>query len=130
MSLGTGHHHPLIWHDGDKFPDKVDWGIFQVIAVVRVEEIDRNLLLTSTTFGNHILHHLLPSVDHSKLPLVREVFLQTCREHQIDFNDSWFEKRKMKPLEGWVAMVQQVRLDSCSVLYSYSVVVSHCPSGD
>lgn len=108
MSLGTGHHHPLIWHEGDNIPETVDWGIFQVIAVVRCDEIDNNLLFTSTTFGNHILHHLLPAVDHSKLPLVHDAFLQTCKEFKIDFKDVWFEKRKIHPFMGWVAMIQQV----------------------
>jgi hypothetical protein len=117
MSLGTGHHHPLIWHDGDKIPKTIDWGIFQVIAVVRCDEIDQNLLLASTTFGNHILHHLLPSVDHSKLPLVSEVFIQTCREFQINFQDSWFEKRKIKPFQGWFAMVQQVCYECVALGY-------------
>jgi hypothetical protein len=108
MSLGTGHHHPLIWHEGDKIPSQMDWGVFQIIAVVRVELIDHSLFLTSVTFGNHILHHLLPTVDHSKLPLVRDVFLKTCKEFSVDFNDEWFEQRKISPCFGWIAMVQQL----------------------
>ena len=30
------------------------------------------------------MHHLLPTVDHSKLHLIRPVFLQTCEEFGID----------------------------------------------
>jgi hypothetical protein len=109
MSLSTGHHSPLIWHHGDKIPDKLDWGIFQIIAVLRVPVVDNNLLLASTTFGNHILHHLLPTVDHSKLPLVHNTFLQTCHEFGIKFEDNWFDERKIAPSMGFVAMIQEVR---------------------
>ena len=31
VSLAAGHHHPDIWHEGDKIPDEMDWGLFQVI---------------------------------------------------------------------------------------------------
>ena len=30
VSLAAGHHHPDIWHEGDKIPKEIDWGVFQV----------------------------------------------------------------------------------------------------
>lgn len=108
ISLGAGHHNPLIWHQGDDIVDKVDWGIFQIISVARFEAIDNNLLLTSTSFGNHALHHLLPTVDHSKLPLVQDVYVKTCKEFGIDFEDEWFRPRGNIPTSGWIAMIKQV----------------------
>lgn len=109
ISLGAGHHNPMIWHQGDKIVDKLDWGIFQIISVARFETVDKSLLLTSTSFGNHAMHHLLPTVDHSKLPLVYPVYVETCKEFGIDFKDEWFEQRGSPVIMGWVAMVKQVR---------------------
>jgi hypothetical protein len=110
ISLGAGHHDPQVWHEGDKIVDSVDWGLFQIISVARFEIIDKSLLLTSVTFGNHALHHLLPTVDHSKLPLLFPTYVQTCQEFGVDFKDEWFEKRNNHGLlTGWVAMIMQVK---------------------
>ncbi|KAK7086140.1 Cyt-b5-rp, partial [Halocaridina rubra] len=48
-------------------------------------EIKGNLFLVSTTFGDHSLHHLLPTVDHSKLELLYPAFFETCEEFNIPF---------------------------------------------
>ncbi len=37
------------------------------------------------TFGHHPLHHLFPTVCHSKLHYVKEVFEQTVRDFKINF---------------------------------------------
>lgn len=108
ISLGAGHHNPLIWHQGDKIVENLDWGIFQIVSVARFEAVDRNLLLTSVSFGNHALHHLMPTVDHSKLPFLLPTFIETCKEFGIDFNDDWFLPRDCGILFGWVAMIKQV----------------------
>lgn len=109
ISLGAGHHNPLVWHHGDKIVDTVDWGIFQIISVARFETVDKSLLMTSVSFGNHAMHHLLPTVDHSKLPLLFPIYVQTCKEFGIDFQDEWFEQRGGSILSGWCAMMAQVR---------------------
>ena len=108
ISLGAGHHNPLVWHEGDKIMDKLDWGIFQIISVARFETVDKSLLLTSVSFGNHALHHLFPTVDHSKLPFLQSVYLQTCKEFGINFEDDWFKCRGSTVIMGWVAMIRQV----------------------
>jgi fatty acid desaturase len=108
VSLGAGHHHPLIWHQGDKTVEKMDWGIFQIVSVARFETVDKNLFLTTSSFGNHALHHLLPTVDHSKLPLLSDVYVQTCKEFGIDFADQWFAPRQTAVCFGWVAMLRQL----------------------
>ena len=114
ISLSAGHHDPLIWCEGDKIVDTVDWGIFQILSVARFETVYNSLFLTSTTFGNHALHHLLPTVDHSKLPLVWPTYVETCKEFGIDFKDEWFKPRgtKIPMIMGWIAMVKQVILAS------------------
>lgn len=34
-------------------------------------------------FGNHILHHLFPTLDHGLLDTIRLVFEETCKEFGI-----------------------------------------------
>jgi hypothetical protein len=127
ISLGAGHHHPLIWHEGDKIVDSMDWGLFQIISVARFETIDKSLLLTSVSFGNHAMHHLLPTVDHSKLPLVFPAYVETCKEFGIDFNDEWFHSRDTAVGMGWVAMIRQVsKCSSIKWVYHDICVRSSC----
>jgi fatty acid desaturase len=104
---------------GDKIPDKLDWGIFQIISVARFEMIDKSLFLSSVAFGNHTLHHLLPTVDHSKLPLLQSVYIETCKEFGIDFKDEYFISRETNTMMGWVAMCRQVIL----VYFDFSFVM-------
>jgi len=86
VGLIAAHHHPDIWHEGDELRYKSnDWGIRQIEAVRDRKDITGNLLLVATTFGDHTLHHLFPTVDHSKLPLLYPVFLQTCEEFGVEF---------------------------------------------
>ena len=80
------HHHPLVYHAGDyQHPGTRDWGIHQVDSVRDVKKTP-NLFLVSTTFGNHILHHLFPTVDHSKLDLLWPAFSETCLEFGIEYS--------------------------------------------
>ena len=109
ISLGAGHHNPLVWHQGDTIVDSLDWGLFQIISVARFETVDKNLFLTSVSFGNHALHHLLPSVDHSKLPLLRDTYELTCKEFGVNFAEEWFQKRESGLLQGWFDMLLQVK---------------------
>lgn len=86
----------------------MDWGIFQIISVARFDTVDKNLLLATTSFGNHAMHHLLPTVDHSRLPSLLPIYLETCKEFGINFNDEWFAPRQTAITMGWVAMLSQV----------------------
>lgn len=51
----------------------------------RAENFFNNLFVTLVTFGHHPLHHMFPTVCHSKLPYVKQVFEQTIRDFNIDF---------------------------------------------
>lgn len=81
----VAHHHPDIYHDGDKFRENPDWGLCQLDAVRDRIEVKGNLFLVCTTFGDHSLHHLLPTVDHSKLDALYPAFFETCHEFNIPF---------------------------------------------
>ena len=86
VGLIAAHHHPDIWHYGDDLKYKSnDWGIRQIEAVRDRKDVTGNLFLVVTMFGDHTLHHLFPTVDHSKLKHLYPVFLETCKQFNIDF---------------------------------------------
>jgi len=41
------------------------------------------LLAELTTYGNHILHHLFPTLDHGLLDTIRPIFQETCKEFDL-----------------------------------------------
>lgn len=63
--------------------DEMDWGIFQIDAVMDRKDITGSLFLVLTNFGDHALHHLFPTIDHGKLDYLYPVFLKTCEEFGI-----------------------------------------------
>ncbi|XP_050723879.1 cytochrome b5-related protein-like isoform X1 [Eriocheir sinensis] len=85
IGLTVAHHHPDIFHDGDRMRDDPDWGLCQLDAVRDRYEVAGNLFLVLISFGDHTLHHLLPTVDHSKLNSLYPAFLETCKEFDIPF---------------------------------------------
>jgi fatty acid desaturase len=79
MSLNAGHHGTFIVHEGDEFKS-LDFGLYQVAATVDRVEATTNLFVRLTHFGEHVLHHLFPSIDHALLPHFRNEFTETCIE--------------------------------------------------
>lgn len=63
-----------------------DWGISQLDAVMERKEISGSLFLVLTNFGDHALHHMFPTLDHSTLEHLYPVFkkVSRCRDY-IDF---------------------------------------------
>jgi len=83
-SVTTTHHHPELYHAGDIPREDTDWGLFQLDTVRDVEK--KHLAVVLTTFGDHLLHHLFPSVDHSKLPQLYPVLYETCKEFEEHYS--------------------------------------------
>lgn len=84
VGLASAHHHPELYHAGDgTFQFGNDWGLAQLDAIRDRNDVNGNLLAEMTAFGNHVLHHLLPALDHGLLDIVRPVFEQTCRDFQL-----------------------------------------------
>lgn len=149
ISLAAGHHHPHIWHAGDlvppplsketksppagvgtestsEAPPTIDWGLFQLLSVGHRPDVDKSVAVASMSFGLHQLHHLFPTVDHARLPLLNSALHQTCQEFGFDIysgcfgshqdatlNNStspqlWGKSRSFTILDGWVGMVCQV----------------------
>nr|XP_053632245.1 cytochrome b5-related protein-like isoform X1 [Cherax quadricarinatus] len=85
IGVVVAHHHPDIYHQGDAMREDKDWGLCQLDAVRDRVEVTGNLFLVSISFGDHSLHHLFPTVDHSKLPYIYPVFMETCKEFGVPF---------------------------------------------
>lgn len=53
----------------------------------RIEFTD-NIFLVLINYGNHTLHHLFPTIDHSKLIYLYPIFIKTCEEFGLEFSIS------------------------------------------
>lgn len=104
VGLNTGHHHPDIFHDGDAAREDRDWGLAQLDSVLErpsisgvtsgghVTMIDSSRAdtwwhtwLSLTHFGHHTLHHLFPTVDHTRLPALYPILARTMKEFGESF---------------------------------------------
>ena len=68
----TTHHGPLLYHAGDQLRTDRDWGLHMLDTTRDMDKSEGRFgvlakPLVYTTFGNHLLHHLFPAVDHSKV---------------------------------------------------------------
>lgn len=100
VAVNAGHHGPTIVHEGDEFKS-LDYGIYQLSATIERGESNSNLFMSLTHFGDHMLHHMFPSLDHSVLPHLRETLIETCREFEGEF-------RKYSMLDAVVGQFQQL----------------------
>lgn len=92
IGLNAAHHHPDITHEGDAMRQDIDWGLFQLDTVMDREDIKGSSFLVLTHFGEHALHHLFPTLDHSLLPQLHEIFYATIEEFEYEVREcSWFE---------------------------------------
>lgn len=82
----AGHHHPAVYHEGDQLRKDRDWGLHQIDAARdRIETTKRNTVLSLLTFGDHVLHHLFPTIDQSYLPYLYPELDSVCREFGIEY---------------------------------------------
>ncbi|KAF2360549.1 Fatty acid desaturase domain [Trinorchestia longiramus] len=86
VGLIAAHHHPDIYHAYDTFRSSPDWGLCQLDAVRDKVEATGSLFLVAISFGDHTLHHLFPTVDHSKLPHLYPAFLEVCKKFDVNFS--------------------------------------------
>ena len=87
--IGT-HRHPDLYHPGDcpndaTVKNDMDWGVYQLDTGYDVTGKSDNFIMKMTTFGDHRLHHLFPTVDHSKLCHLYPVVEETCKEFGVPF---------------------------------------------
>ncbi|KNC72933.1 hypothetical protein SARC_14506 [Sphaeroforma arctica JP610] len=78
----TTHHHDEIWHQGDTTISG-DFGLLQAEATRdRLECVHSPFAMYM--FGDHVLHHLFPCVDHGYLEVLYPVLLQTLEEFGVE----------------------------------------------
>ncbi|XP_055597855.1 cytochrome b5-related protein-like [Uranotaenia lowii] len=88
--LNAAHHHPDIFHSGDEIPAQIDFGVYQIATVIDRADVKGSLFAVLTTFGDHCLHHMFPTVDHAILPQLYPVFHKTCEEFETIYREcSW-----------------------------------------
>ena len=84
IAVIAAHHHPDMFHSGDgHFQYGNDWGLGQLDACRDRNDVDGVLLAELTVYGNHVLHHLFPTLDHGVLDIIRPVFQQTCQDFKL-----------------------------------------------
>ncbi|KAJ3332225.1 Cytochrome b5- protein, partial [Gonapodya sp. JEL0774] len=85
IGLYAGHHSDYIWRQGD-FDPPTDFGLFQLEATAdRADVYNNGLIPVITTFGDHTLHHLFPTVDHAYHAYLYKELAETCREFGVRF---------------------------------------------
>ena len=110
-AVAASHHAPPMTHEGDEFRS-CDFGIYQLGSVFDRHETNSNLFMTLAFFGYHSLHHMFPSLDHSLLPQLEEVFIKTC----IDFE---VELKKFSFYEGFEGHFQQLGRTKITKIRTY-----------
>ena len=102
----AAHHHPDIYHAGDEFALGSDWGLCQLDAVRDRRDVNGNLLAELISYGNHVLHHLFPTVDHGLLSLLQDDFMETCRKFHVD-NPEQFQQ-SLTQWDRYTGMLEQL----------------------
>jgi fatty acid desaturase len=65
----------------------MDFGIFQMNAVIDRKDVKSSQFATLVTFGHHTLHHMFPTLDHGLLPQIHEIFIETCTEFELELRE-------------------------------------------
>lgn len=66
----------------------MDWGIFQLDAVIDRTDITGSHFLVLTHFGDHALHHLFPTIDHGQLEYLYPVFTKICENFGVEWRST------------------------------------------
>jgi hypothetical protein len=73
------------WTEGDK--PVMDFGEHLMVSThdhsLRINRFFQYLFFAG--FNDHVLHHLFPTIDGSKLKLVRDIFEFTINEFDLDY---------------------------------------------
>jgi len=93
----TTHHGPELYHAGDKLRTDRDWGLHMLDTTRDMDKSTDTWGFLSkpivfTTFGNHLLHHMFPAVDHSKLELLYPALYETLMEFGEKFDFKSFKE--------------------------------------
>ncbi|VVD02307.1 unnamed protein product [Leptidea sinapis] len=89
IAVNAAHHHPDAMKDGDEPRNEtVDWGEHQVEALLDRKDVNSNSFAVMTLFGDHALHHMFPTLDHTVLKYLHPIFLKVCKQYQTNYRSS------------------------------------------
>lgn len=83
MAVNVGHHHNKVFHDGDELKS-MDFGVYQLASTFDRTDSNHNHFLTLTTFGQHVTHHMFPTLDHALLEQLNPIVFDTCKEFEAE----------------------------------------------
>lgn len=102
IEVDAGHHHLEVVHDVDSFKKKqvilvlsllfhvLQWRlglvyfIYTLDTIMSLQELHGNIFLTLANFGDHVLHHLFPTLDHELQPELYDDFFKTMIEFKAE----------------------------------------------
>lgn len=87
IGLNAAHHDPRIYHEGDASRDDRDWGLFQVDTIIDRGDLKGSQFLVLTHFGDHVLHHLFPTLDHGILPQLYPILYETLEQFKCELRE-------------------------------------------
>eukprot|EP00127_Corallochytrium_limacisporum_P003642 Clim_evm30s151 gene=Clim_evmTU30s151 len=104
------HHHTIAWHchDGEetRLAGTRDFGAHQVRATcdhsTDVSVVPAMLLYAG--LNKHLIHHLFPTIDHSRFDLVHNEVLKTVREFGLRYNHATF-------LEAYIGTLKLIQTE-------------------
>lgn len=65
----------------------MDWGIYCLDTVVDNSAVSHNHLASLTHFGNHLMHHLVPTIDHGVAPQLYPILFETMTDFETEFEE-------------------------------------------
>jgi fatty acid desaturase len=64
-----------------------DFGIYQLSSIIDCSNRKSNQFWTLVSFGQHILHHFFPTLDHGLLPQLHDTFVEVCQEFDQELRE-------------------------------------------
>lgn len=69
----------------------MDWGLYCLDTVIDNSAVSHNHLATLMHFGNHVMHHLVPTIDHGITSQLYPILFETMAEFETEFEEyPWF----------------------------------------
>ncbi len=65
----------------------MDWGLYCLDTVVDNSNISHNHLASLTHFGNHLMHHLVPTIDHGVVEQLYPILFETLADFETEFEE-------------------------------------------
>lgn len=65
----------------------MDWGIYCLDTVIENSDVRQNHLASLTHFGNHLMHHLVPTIDHGVAAQLYPTLFETMAEFETEFEE-------------------------------------------